>query len=71
MPKEGSSWVMGEIDSMQSTDMKNQFNKIFLLSITQERKFWATLFWPRFGPVGSSFRSLFLLLLLFFIYLFL
>ena len=33
MPKEGSSWVMGETESMQSTDMKYQFNKIFLLSI--------------------------------------
>ena len=33
MSEEGSSWVMGETESMQSTDMKYQFKKIFLLSI--------------------------------------
>ena len=33
MPKQGSSWFIGGRNSMRSTDMKYQFNKIFLLLI--------------------------------------
>ena len=29
MPKEGSNGVIGKKNSMQSTDMKYQFNKIY------------------------------------------
>ena len=49
MSKEGSSGVIGERNSMQSTGMKYQFYKTFPLLIKLERKFWKTSFWPRFG----------------------
>ena len=43
--KEGSSWVTGERDYMQSTDMKYQFNKIFRLLIKK-----GNAGKPHFGP---------------------